>query len=37
MPSEKQIIVKITKDDAKRKLKSVPDWKGAGLDKIQGF
>ena len=37
MPSEKQNTVKITKDDVKGKLKSVPDWKGAGLDKIQGF
>ena len=37
MPSEKQNTVKITKDDVKRKLKSMPDWKGAGPDKIQGF
>ena len=37
MPSKKQNTVKITKDDVKRKLKSMPDWKGAGLDKIQGF
>ena len=37
MPSEKQNTVKITKDDGKRKLKSMPDWKGAGPDKIQGF
>ena len=37
MPSEKQNTVKITKDDVKGKLKSVPDWKGAGPDKIQGF
>ena len=37
MPSEKKNTVKITKDDGKRKLKSVPDWKGAGPDKIQGF
>ena len=29
--------MKITKDDVKRKLKSMPDWKGAGPDKIQGF
>ena len=29
--------MKITKDDVKRKLKSVPDCKGAGTDKIQGF
>ena len=29
--------MKITKDDVKRKLKSMPDWKGAGTDKIQGF
>ena len=34
IPSEKQNTVKITKDDVKRKLKSVPDWKGAGPDKI---
>ena len=37
MPSEKQNTVKITKDDVKRKLKSMPDWKRAGPDKIQGF
>ena len=37
MPSEKQNAVKITKGDVKRKLKSVPDWKIAGPDKIQGF
>ena len=37
MPSEKQNTVKITKDDVKRKLKSMPDWKGAGPDKIQDF
>ena len=37
MPSEKQNTVNITKDDVKRKLKSMPDWKGAGPDKIQGF
>ena len=37
MPSEKQNTVNITKDDVKRKLKSIPDWKGAGPDKIQGF
>ena len=37
IPSEKQSTVKITKDDFKRKLKSMPDWKGAGPDKIQGF
>ena len=29
--------MKITKDDVKRKLKSIPDWKGAGPDNIQGF
>ena len=29
MPSEKQNTVNITKDDVKRKLKSIPDWKGA--------
>ena len=34
MPSEKQNTVKITKDDVKRKLNSMPDWKGAGPDKI---
>ena len=37
MPSEKQNTVKITKDDVKIKLKSMPDWKEAGPDKIQGF
>ena len=37
MPSERQNTVNITKDDVKRKLKSMPDWKGAGPDKIQGF
>ena len=37
MPSEKQNTVKIAKDDVKRKLKSMPDWKGAGPDKIKGF
>ena len=37
MPSEKQNTVNITKDDVKRKLKSMPDWKGAGPDKIQRF
>ena len=37
MPSEKQNTVNITKDHVKRKLKSMPDWKGAGPDKIQGF
>ena len=37
MPSEKQNMVKITKDDVKRKLKSMPHRKGAGPDKIQGF
>ena len=34
---KKQNTVKITKDDVKRKLKSMPDWRGAGPDKIQGF
>ena len=29
--------MKITKDDVKRKLKSMPDWEGAGSDKTQGF
>ena len=37
MPSKKQNTVKITKDDVKRKLKSMLDWKGSGPDKIQGF
>ena len=37
MPSERQNTVKITNDDVKRKLKSMPDWKGAGSDKIQSF
>ena len=37
MPSEKQNAVKITKDDVKRELKPMPDWKGARPDKIQGF
>ena len=37
MPYEKKNIVKITKDDVKRKLKSMPDWKEAGPDKIQSF
>ena len=37
MPSEKQNTVKITKDDIKRKLKSMPDWKAARPDKIHGF
>ena len=37
MQSEKQNTVKITKDDVKRKLESMPDWKGAGPDKIRGF
>ena len=37
MPSEKKNAVKITKDDVKRKLKPMPDWKGARSDKTQGF
>ena len=37
MSSEKQNTVKITKDDVKRKLKSMPDWIGVGPDKIRGF
>ena len=37
MPFEKQKTVKITKDDVKRNLKSMPDWKVAGPDKIRGF
>ena len=35
--SEKQNTVKITKNDVTRKLKSMPDWKEEGTDKIQGF
>ena len=34
MPSEKQNTVKINKDDVKRNLNIMPDWKGAGPDKI---
>ena len=37
IPSEKQNAVEITKDDVKRKLKLMADWKGAGPDNIQGF
>ena len=37
MLSEKQSIVKITKDDVKINLKSMPDWKGAGPDKSRVF
>ena len=37
MPSEKKNAVKITKNDVKRKLKPMPDQKGARPDKIQGF
>ena len=37
MPFEKQNRVEITKDDVKRKLKSMPNWKRAGAEKIQGF
>ena len=37
IPSEKQNTVKITKDDVKRKLRSMPDWKWAGPNKIQDF
>ena len=33
----KNNTVKITKGDVKRRLKSMPDWKGAGPDKTQGF
>ena len=29
--------LKVTKDEVKRKLKSMPDWKGAGPNKIQAF
>ena len=35
--SREQNAVKITKDEVTRKLKSMPHWKGAGPDKIQGF
>ena len=37
MPFEKQNRVEITKDDVKRKLKSMPNWKRAGAEKIQCF
>ena len=37
MSSEKQNTVKITKDDVKRKLKSMPDWIGVGPDKFGAF
>ena len=37
MQSEKQNTVKISKDDVKGKIKTIPDWKGAGPDKFQGF
>ena len=37
MSSEKQNTAKITKNHVKRNLKSVPDWKGTGTDKIEGF
>ena len=37
MPSEKQNRVKITQDDVKRKLKSMPDLKEARPDKIPCF
>ena len=37
MPSEQQNTGKITKDDVKKNLKSMPDQNGAGHDKIQGF
>ena len=33
----KNNTVKVTKDDVKRKSKSMSDWKGVGLDKIQDF
>ena len=36
MPSEKQNTVKITKDDIKRKRKSMPDWKGTGPEVQKG-
>ena len=29
--------MKITKDGVKRKLKSIPDWKGVGSNEIQHF
>ena len=37
MPFEKQNTVKITKDDVKTKLNSMPDWTVAGPDKNQDF
>ena len=37
IPSEKQNTVKITKEDVKRKVKLIPEWKGEGPDKIQSF
>ena len=37
MLSEKQNSVKTTKDDVKRNLKLMPDWKGEEPAKIQGF
>ena len=37
MSFENQNTVKITKDDVKTKLNSMPDWKVAGPDKNQGF
>ena len=29
--------MKITKEDVKRKVKLIPEWKGEGPDKIQSF
>ena len=37
MPFEKQNTVEITKDDVKRKLKSMSDWKRAGAEKYRVF
>ena len=34
---EKQAAISITQEDVKGRLKSIPDWKGAGPDGIQGF
>lgn len=37
MTFKKQSAVAITKDDVIRMFKSMPNWKGARSDKIQGF
>lgn len=37
MTSENQNGARIGKDKVTRKFKSMPDWKGAATDKIQGF